>query len=84
MSTLTPERIGAFIEYTLRPLTGDIREILDALKMLSPPLSERLIRQACVGVLLAHLAGELLRAITYITVTGVVCWTAFQLLPFLQ
>ena len=81
MTTLTPERIGAFIEYTLRPLTGDIREILECLKNLSPPLSERLIRQACVGVRLAHLAGEALRAVTYVAVTWAVCWTALQLLP---
>ena len=77
---LSPERWGAFAEYVIRPMTEDIRIILEKLKELSPPLSEPLVRQVGLGLLLAHLAGEFLRAVTYIAITFLVCQTALRIL----
>ena len=77
---LSPERWGAFAEYVARPLLEDLRVVLEHLKALSPPLTEPLIRQVGLGLLLAHLAGEFFRAVTYIAITWIVCQTALRIL----
>jgi len=78
---LSTERIGAFIEYVARPLTEDIRVILERAQQLNLPITEKVLFRVGGGLALAHLAGEIVRAITYIVITGIVCRTVLQILP---
>ena len=77
---ITPERIAAFVEYVLRPLTDDLRQILDRLEHLVPVNAWPAFRQGLYGLAIAHLIGEGLRAITYIVIVWLVCQTLPKLL----
>ena len=67
------ERIGAFVEYCLRPMSEDWRQILDQLKSLNIGLTQETVKEVTFALGLWHLTGELVRAITYIVVVGMVC-----------
>ena len=70
---MNPERIGAFLEYVMRPLSEDWRAILDQLKSLNIGITQQTVKEVTFALGLWHLAGELLRAITYIVVVMLVC-----------
>ena len=74
------ERIGAFIEYTLRPLSEDVRLILERLKELNLPLTEENIRHALLLLGRYHIMGEFIRAVTYIVISGMTCYTVIRVL----
>ena len=74
------ERIGAFIEYTLRPLTEDIKIICEKLKELDIKLDEASIRRVLRILVNAHLVGEFLRVIGYIIISGMACYTVIKVL----
>lgn len=75
---LDDNRIRAFIEYVARPLVEDVRLILDQLKSLKIGLTQDTIKQTCYALGLWHLAGEVIRAICYITITWIVCQTVLS------
>jgi hypothetical protein len=70
---ISPERIKAFVEYVLRPLSEDWRIILEKVKELDLPLTEESLTQCMETLGKYHLAMELLRSITYILITFLVC-----------
>ena len=71
--SLNEERVGAFVEYVLRPLSEDWRAILDQLKSLNIGITQQTVKEVTFALGLWHLTGELLRAVTYIVVVGMVC-----------
>ena len=77
---LSPERMGAFIEYVLRPMTEDIRVILEKAKELNLPITEELVKKVGFGLVISHLISEIIRAITYITITYIICQTVLTAL----
>ena len=79
---LSPERIGAFVEYIVRPLVEDIRLILEKAKELNLPISEGLVKRVGAGLAISHLIGEVIRAVCYITITWIICQTTLQLFQF--
>lgn len=74
------ERVGAFVEYVIRPLSEDWKVILDQLKALNIGVTPELLKQTTIALGLWHLAGELLRALCYITIVVIVCQTLQTLL----
>ena len=64
--------VGAFIEYTLKPLIDYSHELLDLLD--EHGLKGRDIVQSAVKL---YLADILARSITSILVTGMICYTAY-------
>ena len=72
---MTPERVGAFIEYVMRPLTEDVRLILEQVKSLDIGITQDTIKQTCFALGLWHLVGEVIRAACYIIITWIVCQT---------
>ena len=77
---ITPEKIQAFLEYVIRPLTDDIRQILEKLKELNLPISEKLITDTLNSLIYTHITTEIIRWITYVTITSIVCYTVVVLL----
>ena len=77
---MTPERIGAFVEYVLRPLSEDWRLILERLRELNLPLSDGVLRDTAKAIVTTHLVHELIRAATYIIITGLVCHAVIRVL----
>ena len=75
---MTPERVGAFIEYVMRPLTEDVRLILEQVKSLDIGITQDTIKETCFALGLWHLVGEMIRAACYITITLIVCQTIVQ------
>ena len=75
---MTPERIGAFIEYVMRPLTEDVKLILEQVKSLNIGLTQETIKETCFALGLWHLGGEVIRAVCYILITWIVCQTIVQ------
>lgn len=74
-------RIAAFFEYVLRPLTEDIRLILEQLKYLNIGITQDTIKKTTFALGLWHLCGELIRAASYIAVTWVICQTVQVIWP---
>ena len=68
-------RLAAFVEYVLRPLSEDWRLILDRLEALHLGPTQETIRRLTVWLALWHLCGELIRAISYVTIVWIVCHT---------
>ena len=77
------QRIAAFVEYVLRPLSEDWRLILEQLKSMNVGLTPRLIKQTCLVLGCWHLIGELVRAASYIAVTWLICQTVQAIWPLL-
>ena len=70
---LNMERIGAFIEYVMRPLTEDIRAILDQVKSLNIGITQETVKKVTFALGLWHVTGEVIRAVTYMVVVWMVC-----------
>ena len=68
-------QIAAFTEYVLRPMSDDWRQILEKLQQLNLPISDSLIRECAKRLVQVRLIQEVIRAITYIVIVGVVCLT---------
>ena len=77
---MTPERIGAFVEYILRPICEDIRVVCEKLKELNLPLSEETVRRTVILHGRYHLIGELIRAVCYLSISALVCLTCVLIL----
>ena len=66
-------RVGAFVEYVLRPLTEDIRQILEQLRALNIGITQQTVKDVTLTLGLWHLAGEVIRALSYIVIVWLVC-----------
>lgn len=77
------QRLAAFCEYVMRPMTEDIRLILQELSSLKIGISQDTIKSITLTLGLWHLASELIRAFCYIGVTAVICYTLVQVWPLL-
>ena len=67
------ERIGAFLEYVMRPMVEDWRAILEQLKSLNIGITQQTVKEVTFALGLWHLTGEVVRAVTYIVVVMLVC-----------
>lgn len=77
------QRIAAFVEYVIRPLSEDWRLIFEKAKELNLPITERLVKDVTFAVGLWHLTGEVLRAGTYIVIVALVCQLLREIWPLL-
>ena len=66
-------RYAAFIEYIIRPMSEDIRLIMEKLVELKLPITPDLIKGTAIALGLWHLCGEIIRACSYIAVTWIIC-----------
>ena len=67
------ERIGAFTEYVIRPMTEDIRQILEQLRSLNIGITQQTVKDVTFALGLWHLMGEVIRAISYVAIAWLVC-----------
>lgn len=74
------QRVAAFIEYVVRPLSEDWRLILQEAKALNIGVTQQTVKEITIALSLWHLTGEILRAITYIAITWLVCHTIQSIL----
>ena len=72
-SLIDPKPFGAFIEYTLKPILEEVREILE----LSDTKS---LEKAFYSSIFLFIFDKLITSITTIIVTGVICWTLLRIL----
>ena len=66
-------RIQAFVEYVLRPLSEDWRQILEELRSLNIGLTAETVKDVAFALGLWHLTGELIRACSYVAIAWLVC-----------
>lgn len=76
-------RIAAFVEYVGRPLLEDFRKCLEELRTLDLGLTQQTVKEVIFALGLWHLMGEVLRGLTLIAITWIICQTLLQLWPFL-
>ena len=72
---IDPKPLGAFIEYTLKPLIDDSRELLDLLDKHN--IVGRDVIQKAIKLYIFY---SLLNFLTSIIVTGTICYTILKLL----
>ena len=77
---MSPIRIAAFVEYVLRPLTDDLKQILEQLNKLGFHYDPETLNSVARHLMLCHLGLELLRNVVYLIMTGLICWTAWNIL----
>ena len=73
--SIDPKPIGAFIEYTLKPLIDDSRELIDVLENHNLKLGD-ILRYA----FRIYILDSVLRLLTACIVTGLICYTALRFL----
>lgn len=66
-------RVGAFVEYVLRPLTEDIRHILEEVRSLNIGVTQQTVKEVTFALGLWHLTGEVIRAVSYVVIVWMVC-----------
>ena len=66
-------RVGAFVEYVVRPLSEDWKRILEELRSLNIGITQQTVKEVTFALGLWHLTGEVIRALTYVTVVWMVC-----------
>ncbi len=75
LSLIDPKPFGAFIEYTLKPILEEMREILE----LSNRDTRSLRRVFYVSVCL-FVFDKFVSSLTTLAVTGAICWTILRIL----
>lgn len=71
--------LGAFIEYTLKPLIEESRDLLDLMEKHDLKLGATIDYAFKL-----YIIDALIRAITSITCTGIIAWGALHFLPILK
>lgn len=72
-----PKPIGAFIEYTLKPLIDDSRELIELLE------KHNIVgREVVYSAMKLYVFHSVMNFITSITVTLLLCFTALRILRF--
>lgn len=77
---MSPLRIAAFVEYVVRPLTDDLKQILEQLNKLGFRYDTETILNMVRHLVICHIGLELLRSSVYLLMAGLVCWTAWHVL----
>lgn len=72
--------MAAFVEYVLRPLTDDLKQILEQLGKLGFAWDARALMSVTQCLVLCHIGMELFRNVVYLLMTGAICWTAWHIL----
>ena len=73
--SIDPKPIGAFIEYTLKPLIDDSKELIELMEK-NGLKGQDLIKASAI----IYVFHSFLNFITAITVTGLICYTVLQIL----
>ena len=73
--SIDPKPIGAFIEYTLKPLIDDSRELLDLMDKHDIKLGSMINH-----VFLIYVFDCVIRSLVSLVVTGMICYTAWHCL----
>ena len=77
---ISPEKMAGFVEYTMRPLTEDVKEIVKALEKIGPPFTKDIIYEVAGKIALVHLACRIIEYASYIAITYIVCSTVIHVL----
>ena len=72
--------MAAFTEYVLRPLTDDLKQILEQLGKLGFAYDARAFMSVTHCLVLYHLGLEVFRNVVYLLMTSLICWTAWHIL----
>ena len=75
--SIDPKPIGAFIEYTLKPLVDDSRELIELLEKHDLKLGD-VIRKATF----LYIFYSVVNFLNSIIITGMICYTVFHLLNY--
>ena len=75
MNLIDPKPIGAFIEYTVKPVLDDIKETLDKMEEHKIPA-----RKMLPMMIKLYVFDRITSAITTLLVTGAICATTLKLL----
>ena len=80
---MNEQRVAAFVEYVLRPLSEDWRQILEQLASLKIGLTQETLRKMAITLGCWHVLCESIRAVSYIMVTWIICQTILKVWPLL-
>lgn len=72
--SVDPKPFGAFIEYTLKPILEDAREVLDLLGLQGVNT-----RRALKAAVIIFIFDKIQNFILTVTITGIVCYTAYSI-----
>lgn len=75
MLSFDPKPIGAFVEYTLKPVLDDIKETLNSLDEHGIPATK-----IFPAIFKLYMFDRITNAIVTLIVTGAICFTALKLL----
>ena len=77
---LNIDRIHAFVEYVLRPLSDDWRKILEEARSLNIGITQQTVKEVTFALGLWHLTGEVIRAVSYVVIVWMVCQAVVHVL----
>lgn len=75
------KQAAAFVEYVLRHMSEDIKEIISELKALGFPISEEIVKYVVRKCLVTHIVLEIIKWATYLSITWMVCKTVIRVVP---
>ncbi len=75
LSLIDPKPFGAFIEYTLKPILDEVREILE----LSNRDTKSLTKAFHLSVVI-FIFDKIVSSLTSLLITGAICWTLLHIL----
>lgn len=71
--------IGAFLEYTIRPLLDEFKWLLEELKTRGIEINESNIRHTFNSLINAYFKIVIVKAIQYVLIAGVICFTLWKI-----
>lgn len=77
---MSPEKLGAFIEYVCRPLLEDIRVIIEKVEELRLPIDGEVLEMIAKKMIAIHLLTEVIKGITAVSIGYMVCQAAIRIL----
>lgn len=77
---MSPVRLAAFVEYVVRPLMEDFKQILEQLKALGFRYDAETLFNTAKHLMICHIGLELFRNLIALLIAGLVCWTAWHIL----
>ena len=78
-SLIDPKPFGAFIEYTLKTILDEVREILELCDK-----DYKSLQKAFYQSIFIFIFDRILSALVTITVVGLICWTVLTILSHSQ
>lgn len=77
LSLIDPKPLGAFVEYTVKPLLEEVRDILDL-------ADSKSIERAFWGAIFIFIFDKLITCINSLLITGIICLTILRILSSSQ